>query len=56
MDVLACPRWGGRLRLLALIEAGAVTVRILRHLGFPTEVPAARPARVPPLRGDDGAW
>ena len=56
MDVLACPRCGGRLRLLALIEAGAVTVRILRHLGFPTEVPAARPARAPPLRGDDGAW
>jgi hypothetical protein len=23
--------------------------RILRHLGLPTEVPAARPARPPPL-------
>jgi len=27
-DVLACPRCGGRLRLLALLEAGAVTARI----------------------------
>ena len=56
VDVLACPRCGGRLRLLALLEAGAVTVRILRHLGWPTEVPAARPARAPPLTGGDGAW
>jgi hypothetical protein len=56
VDVLACRRCGGRLRLLALLEAGAVAVRILRHLGFPTEVPAARPARAPPLAGDDGAW
>ena len=29
VDVLACPRCGGRLRLLALLEAGAVTARIL---------------------------
>jgi hypothetical protein len=42
--VLACPRRGGRLRLRALLEAGMVTTRILRHLGLPTEVPAARPA------------
>jgi hypothetical protein len=49
-------RCGGRLRLLALLEAGAVTVRILRYPGVPTEVPAARPARAPPLPGGDGAW
>jgi hypothetical protein len=53
-DVLACPRCGGRLRLIALLDASAVTQRILRHLGLPTEVPAARPARAPPLRDRDG--
>ena len=48
-DVLACPRCGGRLRLIALIEEAAVIDRILRHLGLPTEIPAPRPARAPPL-------
>ena len=52
-DVLACPRCGGRLRLIALIDESAVTQRILRHLGLPTEVPEARPARAPPLRDSD---
>ena len=56
IDVLACPRCGGRLRLLALLEAGTVTARILRHLGLPTEVPPARPARAPPLPSDDAFW
>jgi hypothetical protein len=49
-DVLACPRCGGRLRLVALIEEAAVIGRILRHLGVPTEIPRPRPARAPPLR------
>jgi hypothetical protein len=49
-DVLACPRCGGRLRLIALIEEAAVIERILRHLGVPTEIPAPRPARAPPRR------
>jgi hypothetical protein len=49
IDVLACPRCGGRLRLIALIEEAAVIARILRHLGLPTETPAPRPARAPPL-------
>jgi hypothetical protein len=48
-EVLACPRCGGRLRLIALIEEAAVIVRILRHRGLPTDLPAARPARGPPL-------
>jgi hypothetical protein len=48
-DVLACPRCGDRLELLALIENPPVIRRILQHLGRPTEVPAARPARPPPL-------
>ena len=46
--VSACPRCGGRLRLIALIEDAQVIRRILTHLGLPAEVPAARPARPPP--------
>lgn len=46
LDVLACPRCGGRLRLITLIEEPVVIQRILRHLGVPTEflrrVPSAR--------------
>ena len=38
-DVLACPRCGGRLRLLALIEEAAVIARILGDLGLPAEIP-----------------
>ena len=54
-DVLACPRCGGRLRLVALIEQAAVIARILAHVGLPTAVPEARPARSPPAhRGPDG--
>ena len=34
VDVLTCPRCGGRLRLVALIEASAVARRILTHLGL----------------------
>lgn len=48
-DVLACPRCGGRLHLIALIEEAKVIGRILRHLGLPTDLPVARPARAPPL-------
>jgi hypothetical protein len=47
-DVLACPRCGGRFKLLALIEDPAVVRRILTHLGRPTEVPRPRPPRAPP--------
>ena len=50
-DVLAC-RCGGRLRLIALVEPGTISQRILRHLGVPTEVPATRPPRAPPLAYD----
>lgn len=48
-DVLACPRCGGRLRLVALIEEAAVIGRILRHLRLPVEIPPPRPARAPPM-------
>jgi hypothetical protein len=56
VDVLACARCGGRLRLIALLDAGPVTARILRHLGLPSEVPAARQARAPPLSNSDESW
>ena len=52
--VLACPRCGGRLRLIALIDQAAVIQRILRHLGEPAEVPVPRPSRAPPLF--DNGW
>ena len=49
LDVLACPRCGGRLTLIALIEDLAVIERFLRHLGLPHTIPEARPARPPPM-------
>ena len=49
LDVLGCPRCGGRLTLIALIENPAVIERVLRHLGLPHTIPEARPARAPPL-------
>ena len=51
-DVLACPRYAGRLTLVALIQDGAVIRRILRHLGLPDVVPEMRPSRAPPLPRD----
>ena len=48
-EVLACPRCRGRLKLVALIQDGAVIRRILRHLHLPDVVPEMRPSRAPPL-------
>jgi hypothetical protein len=48
VDVLACSRCGGRLRLVALIDQASVVRRLLRHLGLPTDLPEPRPARAPP--------
>jgi hypothetical protein len=55
VDPLTCTHCGGRLRLLAIIEASGVVRRILTHLGLPTEVPPFEPSRAPPLidEGDD---
>jgi hypothetical protein len=55
IDVLECPRCGGRLRLMALIEQARTVERILRHLGVPTDLPEPRSARAPPLSVDDPA-
>lgn len=51
IDVLACPRCGGRMRLLATIEDPRVMRQILAHLGLPTEVP-----RSPPVRAADFSY
>jgi hypothetical protein len=55
-DVLACATCGGRLRFIATIEDPPVVQRILAHLGLPTTVPAARPARPPPTAADTLAF
>jgi hypothetical protein len=43
-DVLACPRCGGRMTVLATIDDPAVIQRILTHLGLPMEAGEALPA------------
>src|SRR5438876_7773028 len=48
LDVLACPRCGGRMTLIATIEARDVNRTILGHLGLPTEPPAPLLPRSPP--------
>ena len=45
VDVLACPRCGGRLMLIALIERSDVIARLLGHLRLPSELPRPAPAR-----------
>jgi hypothetical protein len=50
LDGLACPRGGGRLRLLATSEDPQVIRHILAPLGLPPEVPCLRPPRPPPAR------
>jgi len=45
LDVLACPRCGGRLRVIATIQDPAVARTILAHLGlaFSPEGPGPAP-------------
>ena len=48
LDVLACPRCGGRMRVIALItEAGAIR-KILHAMKLPPEIPRPLPSRAPP--------
>ena len=44
LDVLACPRCGGRMRVLATIDDPAVIRRILAHLELPLDEPPLAPA------------
>jgi hypothetical protein len=48
IDVLACPRCEGRMRLLAMVTETKSVARYLRALGEPTEAPARTAARGPP--------
>jgi hypothetical protein len=44
VDVLECPRCGGRMRLLAAIQPPNVTAAILDCLDLPSRAPPAAPA------------
>ena len=52
LDVLACPRCGGRMSVIATIEAPYVLREIPNHLGLPTDPPIPLPARPPPALPD----
>jgi hypothetical protein len=45
LDALVCPRCEGRMRFIATITERSVIVRILDHLGIPSERVIAAPAR-----------
>src|SRR5467141_2033656 len=45
LDVLECPRCGGRMRILAAIEDPSVAPKILDYLGLPSRPPPIAPAR-----------
>jgi hypothetical protein len=55
VDVLECPRCGGRMRILAAIQTPGAIRDILEHLGLPSRAPPIHPARrpsdLPPPRG-----
>ena len=48
LDVLACPRCRGRLRLIACITQPTIIGKILSHVGLPADAPEPQPARAPP--------
>ena len=53
INVLSCPRCGGRLVLIALIEQPEVVARILGNLGLPSTLPRPAPARRAPRGADE---
>jgi hypothetical protein len=48
VDVLACPKCDGRMRLLAMVKDPANVARFLAAVGEATEVPHCSPGRGPP--------
>ena len=52
IDSLACPKCGGRLRMISLITDEQVVRRILISLGLPGEPPVIARARAPTLFDD----
>jgi hypothetical protein len=53
VDVLRCPRCGGRRKVLAAITESRVVRAILDALGLPTEAPVVHLARGP---RDEVSW
>ena len=53
IEVLTCP-CGGTRTLIAAITEPEVIVKILDHLGLPSEPSQVTRARAPPHRGDEG--
>jgi len=51
IDVFACPRCGGRRRLVGVHTGGERLRALLERLGLVSASPAAEPARSPPRRG-----
>jgi hypothetical protein len=51
-EVLVCDRCGGRRKLLSFILSTEAILKILSHLGLPTEPPLVHPARASPEQGD----
>ncbi len=58
LDVLACPRCGGRLRHIATLLDGAVARKILEHLRLPARAPPIERVRIPPpfWAASDATW
>jgi hypothetical protein len=48
VDVLACPKCHGRMKLLAMVTEPASFARYLVGIGEPVDVPARSPNRGPP--------
>jgi hypothetical protein len=48
LSVLVCPRCGSTMRRISHIEQPQTIVRILDHLGLPSQMPPIAPARAPP--------
>lgn len=48
IDVLACPKCAGRMKLIAVLLDTRVVRRILEHLGLPADPPRITFARAPP--------
>lgn len=47
LDLEHCPQRWGELSVIAAIEAPAVIISILTHLGLPVRLPPRSPARPP---------
>ena len=48
MDVMVCPKCGGRMVMLALIRDRAVAAKMLKAMGLPDTTPELRRPRPPP--------